>query len=429
MQVEVPSEGQTIIPVVWYFAPPGAKTIRGLCAFTSGIWDRDTPAQSPALGEQQPYVGKYYNGVNTWGYLGQCKIGTDENFANGWTAAQLAAPLQPIPACCAPAPPPPPQFACAYYPLGLPSILSVQIFPKPGQPPLPDPSQTLALLAVPHTFGCSYFLEIPTSPTHGYTMAIQFLANEIIAQWGEPPPTGASVQWTVTGRFPAVFRLDLVSDDSTPPSPYTGSYVLIAPYPEVFTVQPIVLAGDVNGTGDLTPGGALIATALAPIIAAQTVGDAGHYPIVTVDATGRITGITPQAVSGGGLTIGDAISGGIPYDVLIVDPSGNLGQDDTFQISTYYVFFTQKQLQINNTLIPCVELSDGTNGVALCNLAAAAFFSSGALNLWICDGVNYITYTPVTSANWTGTPPTDLVVAVDRLAQWMATNFPLLTPP
>jgi microcystin-dependent protein len=101
MQVERPSEGQYMMPIAWYFAPDGAKTIRGLNAFTSGIWDRDKPAQAPLLGDQQPYESPYYGGKNLWGYTGQCRIGTADQFANGLSAAELAAPLDPIPLCCA----------------------------------------------------------------------------------------------------------------------------------------------------------------------------------------------------------------------------------------------------------------------------------------------------------------------------------------
>jgi hypothetical protein len=101
MQIEQPSEGKYDMPVVWYYAPKDAKTFRGVNAFTSGIWDRDTPAQPPELGEQPPYGYPYYGGENQWGYIGQCKVGTDDQFANGLTADEIAhPPATPLPGCC-----------------------------------------------------------------------------------------------------------------------------------------------------------------------------------------------------------------------------------------------------------------------------------------------------------------------------------------
>jgi len=101
MQIEQPSEGQTIIPVAWYFAPDGAKTFYGVNAFSSGRWDPSLPGVPPQLGEQPPYRFPKWSGANLWGYTGQCRVGTDDQFANGLTAADLAAPLAPIPTCCA----------------------------------------------------------------------------------------------------------------------------------------------------------------------------------------------------------------------------------------------------------------------------------------------------------------------------------------
>lgn len=104
MQVEDPFEGTHTIPIVWYFAPPGAKTYFGVNAFSAGVWDRDTPALPPQLGEQPPYAFPYYTGENVWGYTGQCVIGTPEQFASGLSRADLAAPAPPPPECCTPVP-------------------------------------------------------------------------------------------------------------------------------------------------------------------------------------------------------------------------------------------------------------------------------------------------------------------------------------
>jgi hypothetical protein len=106
MQIERPSEGQKIIPIKWYWAPPGAKTYYGVNAFTSGVWDREKIELPPLLGDQPSYESPHYNGANPWGYIGQCVIGTPADYEFGMTAGELAAPPRPIPNCCRPAPTP-----------------------------------------------------------------------------------------------------------------------------------------------------------------------------------------------------------------------------------------------------------------------------------------------------------------------------------
>jgi len=100
MQIEDPNEGTTIIDVIWYFAPPGAKRYPHEHAFGSGIWDYNKIELPHQLGEQPPYDTPWYNGRNVWGYLGECSIGTPEQFLNGVSAAELAAPPPPMPLCC-----------------------------------------------------------------------------------------------------------------------------------------------------------------------------------------------------------------------------------------------------------------------------------------------------------------------------------------
>lgn len=105
MQVAVAGGEPYLMPVIWYFAPPGAKLFTGVSAFSAGIWDRDTPAQAPQVGEQPPYGFPWYDGANVWNYRGICTVGTAEQFAEGLTADDLAAPVRPFPDCCVPKPP------------------------------------------------------------------------------------------------------------------------------------------------------------------------------------------------------------------------------------------------------------------------------------------------------------------------------------
>jgi hypothetical protein len=103
MQVVTPGQGVYLMPVVWYFAPVGAKTYYGFNAFVSGNWDRDRPELPPQLGAQPPYASPYYGGDNPWGYVGQCVIGSPDQFAGGLTLAEATGPSRPlasIPLCC-----------------------------------------------------------------------------------------------------------------------------------------------------------------------------------------------------------------------------------------------------------------------------------------------------------------------------------------
>jgi microcystin-dependent protein len=103
MQIEQPDQGTYLMPIAWYWAPDGAKTYYGESAFSPGIWDPEKKTLPVQLGEQPPYASPIYDGANIWGYVGQCVIGTPQQFAQGLTAADLAAIPAGIPACCAPA--------------------------------------------------------------------------------------------------------------------------------------------------------------------------------------------------------------------------------------------------------------------------------------------------------------------------------------
>lgn len=102
MQIARAGEPPVLIEVKWYKAPAGAKTYRGINAFSSGIWDRDKPELPPLVGEQPPFARVHYNGVNEWGYIGQCFVGTADDFQFGLTAAELSSLPLSLPNCCQP---------------------------------------------------------------------------------------------------------------------------------------------------------------------------------------------------------------------------------------------------------------------------------------------------------------------------------------
>jgi len=68
--------------------------------------------------------------------------------------------------------------------------------------------------------------------------------------------------------------------------------------------RPVSGSGLNQLTGDVTAGpgsGSQVAT-LAAVTTAQTVGDATHYPVITTDTKGRVTGAVATAVPSGALT-------------------------------------------------------------------------------------------------------------------------------
>jgi hypothetical protein len=96
----------TDYPVLWYFAPAGAPLFPGEHSFGSGNWDYDKILRPYQIGEQSTSPPGWYNGENPGRYIGKCFVGTAEQFLNGLTAADLAAPLGPLPPCCQPPVPP-----------------------------------------------------------------------------------------------------------------------------------------------------------------------------------------------------------------------------------------------------------------------------------------------------------------------------------
>ncbi len=183
---------------------------------------------------------------------------------------------------------------------------------------------------------------------------------------------------------------------------------------------------------------------------------------------------------GSGMAIGGAVTSGTATYVLYVDGSGDLGQsaDFTWDVSTKTLTVTDgtrtavlaggtRAAQFTdgtNTVSVCdgsnavaasqgsysgylcpsggpavygtdgtrvSQISDGTNGlnltdgtrtVLLCAAGYAGHFVNGAVVVEICNGTDAITYTPGVLIDWSGTPPTDVWLALDRIVAWVLAN-------
>ena len=182
------------------------------------------------------------------------------------------------------------------------------------------------------------------------------------------------------------------------------------------------------------------------------------------------TGILSWGSGGGSLAIGDAV-GGSPtdYGVLLVDSSGNLAQvsglgtlgevltsNGAGSLPTWQVAGTgaapgsDTQLIFNQggSLGTSANLSyDYTNGSIVTNsitssypalwtidssigyvaklstsTLGAGWFSDGPRTVTLCDGTNHVLYDAGAPGDWASTSPTDLWIAVDRLAAWITAN-------
>jgi hypothetical protein len=431
MQVVTPGEGSYLMPVTWYFAPTGAKTFTGINAFGSGVWDRDTPALPPQLGAQPPYNSPYYNGKNVWGYRGLCRIGTDDQFANGLTQHEATGlpppPQSSIPDCCRPALP---NFDCPAYPEGLPRNFNALIVPKYGTVIPPQHAIAFQQFTLVPDVPCRYvgpFWDLGLSSKNA--VILEFTLTQVTASLfysNHTPP----VIWGAFGRFPALFKLPQNPPVDLGFLDFRESILIIVPYPEDVPVQPIVIAGDVIGTGDLTPAGVTIPTTLVNIITAGTAGDASHVPVITFDAKGRVVAASQVPIASAGLNIGDAVGGSTPNAVLFVDVSNNLADSGAFTFDGTNVSIGGPGLVVLPSGGRQVVMSDGTRYANFVDGVQAANFRDPLHTVNICDGTNAILYTwSGGSPIWNGTPPTDVWVALERLAGWMAANFPLLPLP
>lgn len=411
------------MPIAWYFAPNGAKLLDSPCAFGSQNWDKSPLDRPYAIGETADLPKPYYNGKNIWGYLGQCQIGTALQFAEGLTQAELDAPLKPIPACCDGQYIPPAQFGpfCGLVPEDVPDKFQLIVHaPDPATFPYPE---LLTPVVVSLFEECGYKVELPDTVNYQNAEWL-FLINSTTTAGGftARSPTN-SLQVTSgfindfpLGLYPGVFiRGDVAAALAT----------CLFEFQTWFPSNPMItLSGDVFGSGVSS-----IVCSLIHIGTAGTVGDASHVPVLTIDVKGRVTGYSQVAIAGG-VAIGDAIAGATPNEILFVDAGGLLAQSGALSYDGSTFSVSGVPVVISVSAGDALTINQGSTHAVLCDGSTAASFRDATHTVTICDGTNNVLYTwGGGSPAWGGTPPTDVWVALDRLAAWMAANFPALPLP
>ena len=188
------------------------------------------------------------------------------------------------------------------------------------------------------------------------------------------------------------------------------------------------LMGDVTGTPAAT---VLSAIAGNPVLApTPSMGD-----VLQWNGTDWI-----NAPPAGGLAIGSPVTGSANYEALYVDGSGNLAQDPNFGVNPIGgVLQIGWQYQGPSAVLNtppyyaglcsgayALHCTDGTRTAEMSNGSEAGSFSDGTNSVNLCDGTNHVTYTPGDPTQWAGAPPTDVWIALDRIAVALNT---LLTPP
>jgi hypothetical protein len=92
-------DGLNDINVYWYFCAPNAEPLGIPSAFVSSRWDQSHLDGPFPIGESSKRPRMYYKGRNLWGYQALCHVGTDDQYANGLTDAEIQPPGE-LPTCC-----------------------------------------------------------------------------------------------------------------------------------------------------------------------------------------------------------------------------------------------------------------------------------------------------------------------------------------
>lgn len=207
-----------------------------------------------------------------------------------------------------------------------------------------------------------------------------------------------------------------------------------------------------GGTGQTTAQAALDALFASVAKGSIWTGDGANITPVAVGSDGKVltadsgaaNGVSWQTIATG-IAIGEPIGGATAGRLLFAGAGPVLAQD-----ANLFFDVSLGALQVKaavGTQFP-IEGSSGIYGtsigsdtlclygvnssgciVQLGNAGVAFQVTDGVRTISICDGTNNVLYGPGTPANWSAAPPTDVWLALDRIVQWIQTNFPVPPPP
>lgn len=189
-----------------------------------------------------------------------------------------------------------------------------------------------------------------------------------------------------------------------------------------------------GGTGQATAQAALDALFASVTKGKIWTGDGANITGVPVGTNGQVltadstagNGVRWQTPAGGGITIGDPITGGHQFRVLFESVTNKVNEDPgfTFDPSTGALVVgtpgTTPYAEFNLAGF-AGSFADAAGAYTAqfgnISLPAAGRFTDGAGHVVVIgDGVNNITYGPGTPTDWNGAPPTDVWIALDRCA-------------
>jgi hypothetical protein len=207
-----------------------------------------------------------------------------------------------------------------------------------------------------------------------------------------------------------------------------------------------------GGSGQTTAQLALDAYFASVAKGVLMVGDGTHITAVPILADGDVLTLSAAAPHGmvfappaaAAIAIGGTVTGATAGYMLFVGAGPVLAQAAALQWDGVNagivvaspgwanggIHLTGPSYDLKLNAGDAANITGGAFSVRIIPAAAGcASFSNGVTTVNILNGGDTITYGPGTPANWLAAPPTDVWIALDRVTQWIATNFPLLPSP
>lgn len=200
----------------WYPAPEGAKIMEGHHLYASSNWIRDKTMKWEGPGEVEGAEKQFLTGRNPPFYLGQCRLGTKEQWEQGVSVDVLDTPHEEMPECCTIFPPP-------FVGLSILGATTFLYYRIPGRKRL---AFTLAGLGDTGGPECSnlnrdYILEQDAANLATYRQidTVPFSGGD--RQWVfqasiGPPPAAAFQTMSITGSIPYAYELRENWDGNSP---------------------------------------------------------------------------------------------------------------------------------------------------------------------------------------------------------------------